>query len=117
MSTALDAWMAGYVRAWKSNAAADIEALFTEDARYYKAPYAEPWTGRADIVAGWIAEDDTGEVRFEWEPVSVTEELAVVRGRTVYRDPPETYSNMWEIRLADDGRCTEFVEWWMLHPA
>jgi hypothetical protein len=39
----------------------------------------------------------------------------VVQGETIYRQPPQTYSNMWVIRLDDSGRCSEFTEWWMDH--
>lgn len=40
--TAVSGWIDGYVRAWQSNAPADIRALFTEDALYYPEPCAEP---------------------------------------------------------------------------
>ena len=29
----------------------------------------------------------------------------------------QTYSNLWLIRFGPDGRCREFVEWYMLQPA
>jgi hypothetical protein len=35
-----------------------------------------------------------------------------VEGVTDYHDGP-TYSNLWVIRLAADGRAEEFTEWWM----
>jgi hypothetical protein len=44
--------------------------------------------------------------------------VAVVQGETAYHDePPRTYSNLWVIRLAGDGRCSQFTEWWMEQPA
>jgi uncharacterized protein (TIGR02246 family) len=48
-------WVDGYIRAWKTNDPADIGRLFTEDARYFTAPYRQPWTGRDAIVAGWLS--------------------------------------------------------------
>ena len=27
-----------------------------------------------------------------------------------------TYSNLWVIRFAPDGRAREFTEWWMKQP-
>jgi hypothetical protein len=110
----LDRWIEGYVRAWNTNDAADIEALFTEDAEYRTEPYNPPWRGRAAIVEGWLAHrDKPGETSFDWEPL-VTGEVAVVQGTTRY--PGRTFSNLWVIRLAPDGRCREFGEWWMEHP-
>jgi hypothetical protein len=40
----------------------------------------------------------------------------VVQGETVYHSLHRTYSNLWVIRLDQEGRCTEFTEWWMQHP-
>jgi uncharacterized protein (TIGR02246 family) len=109
-------WVDGYVRAWDSNDPADIGALFTDDARYYTAPFREPWQGRDGIVQGWLdRKDQPGDATFEWQPVLVAGEVAIVQGVTVYSD--ETYSNLWVIRLSADGRCHEFTEWWMVHSA
>lgn len=107
-------WIDRYVAAWESNAPTAIAGLFTEGARYYTAPYREPWVGREAIVAGWVAIDDRpGTWTFESEVEAVVDATAYVRGRTVYTHPPTAYSNLWRITLAPDGRCSEFVEWWM----
>ncbi|WP_127126701.1 nuclear transport factor 2 family protein [Georgenia sp. SYP-B2076] len=114
----LSTWLEGYVRAWNSNDPADIGALFTDDAEYRTEPYAVPWRGREAIVRGWLAHpDEPGQTKFQWSPLVVTADLAVVRGTTEYRtEPPRTYSNLWTIRLDGQGLCTEFTEWWMEHP-
>jgi type II secretory pathway pseudopilin PulG len=44
-------------------------------------------------------------------------DVAAVQGETVDRTTPQTSSNLWIIRLDAEGRCTEFTEWWMQHPA
>jgi uncharacterized protein (TIGR02246 family) len=111
----LASWIDGYVRAWNSNDPADIGALFTEDAEYRTEPYRPPWRGRDRIVKDWLARrDKPGETSFEWRPVAVTDEAAVIEGTTRY--PEKTFSNLWVIRLDDDGRCREFTEWWMEQP-
>jgi ketosteroid isomerase-like protein len=113
----LDAWIQAYVRAWNSNDPRDIGALFTETANYFPEPFAKPWHGQEEIVARWLGrKDEPGETEFQWEALAVTPDVAIVQGTTVYRSPPWTYSNLWVIRLADDGRCAEFTEWWMQHP-
>ncbi|GAA1778268.1 YybH family protein [Agromyces lapidis] len=106
-------WIAGYLRAWTSNAPDDIGALFTDDAVYLTAPDAEPRRGRAAIVAGWVEDADTpGEWSFDWHVVHEASDLAVVQGRTEY--PAERdYLNLWVIRFAPDGRAGEFTEWYM----
>lgn len=111
--SALDEWMAGYLRAWDSNDPSDIRALFTEDAVYRNEPFTTPFTGLAAIVAEWLRRrDESGSYTFEWTPLTVTGEVAVITGEARYATGV-TYSNLWVIRLGDDGRATEFTEWWM----
>jgi len=111
---ALAAWIAAYERAWASNDPDEIRVLFTDDALYFTTPFREPWSGRQEIVDGWLdRKDEPGGWTFEWQPLVDTTELAIITGTTTYRDPPLVYSNLWVLRLADDGRCREFTEWWM----
>jgi uncharacterized protein (TIGR02246 family) len=111
----LTSWIDRYVRAWNTNDPADIGALFAEDADYHPEPYGRRWHGRERIVREWLArQDEPGETTFTWEPVAVTDEVAVIRGTTTY--PDRVYSNLWVIRLDGEGRCREFTEWWMQRP-
>jgi uncharacterized protein (TIGR02246 family) len=113
---ALAEWMVTYERAWASNDPDAIGALFTDDALYFTAPFREPWHGRQEIVDGWLdRKDEPGGWTFEWQPFLDAPDLAIVTGTTTYLDPSEAYSNLWVLRLGDDGRCSEFTEWWMLH--
>ncbi|MET9338293.1 MULTISPECIES: YybH family protein [unclassified Nonomuraea] len=114
--THLASWMDAYIRAWHTNDPDDIGALFADDAVYFTEPYAEPWRGKDAIVTRWLERKDTdGPAAFEYEPVAVTEEVAVVKGVTTY--PDTAFSNLWLVRLDAGGRCTEFVEYWMEQPA
>jgi hypothetical protein len=111
----LTRWINGYVRAWNSNEPSEIGALFAEGAVYRTAPFDPPWQGRDRIIENWLERrDDPGETSFRWQPVAVTDEVAVVSGTTIY--PEQVFSNLWLIRLDPDGRCREFTEWWMQHP-
>ena len=115
----IERWVEGYLRAWATDAPDDIESLFTEDARYFTEPYAEPWEGRDAIVREWIERGDSGlEWTFEHEVVVESDGIAVIRGLTYYPgkdpdDPGQTYHNIWIIRTAPDGRANEFTEFWM----
>jgi ketosteroid isomerase-like protein len=112
----LAAWIDAYRKAWETNEPAGIRALFSEDAAYFTEPYAPPWRGRDEIVRQWLARlDEPGETTFEWEPLTETPELGIAQGRTTYRTLQKTFSNLWVIRFAPDGRCREFTEWWMQH--
>jgi hypothetical protein len=112
---ALTTWIDGYVRAWNTNDPKDIGGLFTEEARYSTAPFNPPWQGRDEIIKSWLANpDEPGEASFVWEPISVTEDVSVIKGTSTY--PETVYSNLWVIKLTPDGRCREFAEWWMENP-
>jgi len=114
---AIDDWVRRYVRAWESNDPDDIGALFTEDAAYYTAPHRGPWRGRQGIVEGWLdRKDEPGTWTFRYEIVGVDGDVGFVRGWTDYPPPGEfvaRFGNLWHVRLDDQGRATEFVEWWM----
>ncbi len=118
-SARLQRWMDGYLRAWRSNAAADIEALFTDEAVYLTAPDAEPRRGRDAIVAGWVDDADApGDWSFDWHVVHEASDIAIVEGRTEY--PAERdYLNLWVIRFdggPGEDRATAFTEWYMPRP-
>src|SRR3712207_3721759 len=115
-AAAVTRWIDRYVVAWNSNEPSDINALFSADAVYRPAPYQPPWRGRQQIVDEWLQRrDEPGETSFDWELLALAEDLAVVTGVTHY--PEQTFSNLWLVRLDSDGRCQEFTEWWMEHPA
>lgn len=108
-------WLEAYRRAWTSNDPDDIRALFTADAEYYTAPFRPPWRGREEIVDGWLGRrDQPGDWTFRSEILLESPDLSVVRGWTTYRDPERAYSNLWLLRMASDGRCRQFTEWFML---
>ncbi len=116
----IETWMRGYLKAWESDSPEEIAALFTEDARYYTEPYAEPWEGRETIVREWIERGDSGsEWSFGYDVVAEDGDTAVIRGVTRYEPETaeetegKTYHNIWIVRLASDGRASEFTEWWM----
>ena len=112
----IENWITGYERAWASDDPADIAALFTEDAEYFTAPHRDAITPRDAIVEWWRAETEPAEPTFAWGLVALTDETAVVQGRTVYPGA-ETYLNLWIIRFAPDGRACSFTEWFMEEPA
>jgi ketosteroid isomerase-like protein len=115
MATAdtLSDWVDGYLTAWESNDPEDIIDLFTEDATYRFSPYDEPVTGHNAIVAAWLdGRDEKGTWSFEWHPVAIEGETAVLEGRTAYPGGTD-YRNLWVIRFAPDGRAASFTEWYM----
>jgi uncharacterized protein (TIGR02246 family) len=109
----IDAWIGQYQNAWRTDEPQDVGDLFAEDAVYLTAPDADPISGRDAIVAWWRAEEEPSVPDFTWWPVIVTNDTAIVQGRTAYPDA-KTYLNLWIISFDNDGRATSFTEWWMV---
>jgi ketosteroid isomerase-like protein len=116
MTSAGEQWVADYVAAWESNDPEQIGALFSEDAVYFTNPDSEPRRGRDQIVAGWLEDlDEPGTWSFDWKILHEDDGFVVVQGKTFY--PAEKdYLNLWIVRLDNDGRATEYTEWYMPRP-
>jgi uncharacterized protein (TIGR02246 family) len=115
---ALERWIAGYERAWRSNDPADVAALFTTDARYLASPSGQPVVGTDAIAAWWLEHaDGPDDTTFTYEVIGIDGRRGFVQGVTIYRatdDQPErTYDNLWVIDLADDGRASAYTEWYI----
>jgi hypothetical protein len=120
---AIDEWLGGYRAAWQTDAPGDIASLFTEGVRYYTAPYRDPLVGTEEVVAYWVGEAEAGiPWTFEYEVVAREGDRYVVRAVTRYPQGessadsplPREFHNLWLVTLTDDGRASEFVEFFML---
>jgi ketosteroid isomerase-like protein len=122
--TDLQSWLDRYILAWRSNTVTAIEELFTEDATYRFHPYDgddEMVVGREGIVAAWLEEpDDPGTWEAAYEAWAVDGDRGVGVGTSRYlatADKPErTYYNCFLMMFADDGRCSEFTEYYVRQP-
>jgi hypothetical protein len=107
-------WIESYERAWRTAGTGTLETLFTADAVYRNAPFAEPVVGLPAIAAFWEAErDGPGEpFTMSWEPVAVEGGVGVARIEVSYDAPePHVYRDLWIVTLEVDGRCRAFEEW------
>jgi hypothetical protein len=116
----VQAWLDAYVEAWRTYDPTSIAALFTEDATYAYHPWDEGEElvrGRDAIVANWLEElDQPGSWEAQYRPLLVEGERAVATGTTNYAGG-DTYWNLWVLRFGEDGRCVEYVEWYMVPPS
>ena len=116
MRDAIASWVLRYVQAWTSNDPDEIGHLFSDDAKYFRSPYGDPWSGRTAIVDGWVAnQDESGSWDFQFEILGVDGNVGFVQGRTKYRNESD-YFNLWVVRLNEAGECSEFTEWFMAEP-
>lgn len=106
-------WLEGYRRAWESNEADDIRAIFTDDAEYSADPWNPPSRGIDAIIQAWLDRlDEPGTWSFDGSVIAADGRLVFIQGETAYASGT-TYSNLWVVRLAEDGRASSFTEWWM----
>jgi ketosteroid isomerase-like protein len=114
----VQAWLDAYVAAWRSYDPDAIADLFSADATYAYHPYDdEPLRGRDAIAESWLSErDEPGSWDASYAPLLVDGERAVATGESRYADG-RTFSNLYVMRFDGDGRCSEFVEWFMEQPA
>ena len=117
----VDRWLDAYVSAWRSNERSEIEALFTEDARYGYHPWDEPIVGAAAIADAWLTDqDDPTRWDASYECHAADGGAAVAVGSSTYLDAggavEKVYDNVYVLRFAGDGRCSEFTEWFMKRP-
>ncbi len=109
-------WLDAYVEAWRSYDEDAIRELFSEDASYAYHPYDEPERGRDTIVAKWLEDrDEPGSWEASYAPLLIEGDRAVATGETRY-DSGRRFSNLYVLRFDDEGRCREFVEWFVEQP-
>jgi ketosteroid isomerase-like protein len=117
----VQAWLDGYVAAWRDNEAETIGRLFSDDVSYRYQPYEEPVIGREAVVADWLREPDApGSWSASYAPYAVDGDRAVAVGESRYlREDGSVrtvFHNVFLLRFDADGRCTEFTEYWRERP-
>ena len=105
-------WLNGYITAWTSKDETDVRAIFSDDAEYWFRPNdPEPVAGIDAIVAMW-ADPEPTEPAHDLAVLIENEELGIIKGTVAYPGH-ESYTNLWEVWFAPDGRAWKFVEWFM----
>ena len=115
-------WLDRYIAAWRANEPGPIRELFTDDVVYRWRPYESyPAAQGIDAVVGaWLGEtrDEPDAWDAAYELFAVDGQRAVATGWSRYvatdTEPEKTYHNVFLLTFADDGRCAEFTELYML---
>jgi hypothetical protein len=122
--TDLQAWLDRYIEAWRTSSETAIEELFTEDATYRFHPYDQGdkvVVGRDRIIAAWLDDpDDPATWEAAYEAWAVDGDRGVGVGTSRYLatgdNPERLYHNCFLMKFAEDGRCSEFTEYYMRQP-
>ena len=124
MKAEVDDWLRRYVAAWQSYEHDDIAALFTSDVEYRYHPWDEPDVGADTIARSWVEpdqRDEPGTWQGEYRCIAVDDDVAVATGTSTYFVEPggairTLYYNCFVMRFAEDGKCSQFTEFFMEHP-
>jgi hypothetical protein len=107
-------WLADYFAAWVSNDPADVADLFTEDARYWVGPWAEPWVNRNAIVEAWTSGIQT-DITHAAEVLALDADVGIAHWNVRATDPStgarSEMDGVLVLTFAPDGRCREHREW------
>ena len=78
-------WLAAYRHAWSTDDPEEVAALFSEDVRYFTAPYRTPLEGVQAVTDYWLGEHE-GDIpwSFEYQVLAQEGDLFVVRAVTTY---------------------------------
>ena len=117
----IEDWLERYRHAWMTDSHDDITGLFTDDVRYFTAPYRAPLRGIDEVIAYWLGEEEAG-IPWTFEPEVLAQEGDLYVVRVVARYPEgtndaegaEEFHDLWLVTLTADGRASEFVEYFML---
>jgi SnoaL-like domain len=111
---AVQRWVEGYERAWRTAGTDELSQLFAPEATYLVSPWARPVDGLAEIGDLWEREREGADEAFTMtsDIVAVDGDTAVVRIAVAYGDPGgRRWRDLWVLRFDGDGRCTAFEEW------
>jgi uncharacterized protein (TIGR02246 family) len=111
---AVDRWVVGYERAWRTAGTEGLASLFASDATYLRSPWARILRGVDEIARFWESERDGPDEEFTMSSrvVAVEGDTAVVRVEVDYDRPAGgRWRDLWVLQLDAHGRCRHFEEW------
>jgi hypothetical protein len=110
----LACWVDAYERLWRTPGTDGLSEIFSDDATYSPAPFADARRGLRAISELWESERLAPDEEFDLdsEVVAMDGDTGVLRVEVRYGPPRERlYRDLWIVRFDTDGRCTAFEEW------
>jgi SnoaL-like domain len=114
--SAVQRWVAGYERAWRTAGIEPLGGLFSSEVSYLPSPWRRPIEGLEALARFWDSERDGPDEAFTMtsDVLAVDGTTAVVRVSVDYGEPAGAsgrWRDLWVLRFDADGRCEAFEEW------
>ncbi len=113
------AWLAAYGKAWEERSSDQIVTIFTPDAVYREAAFADPFVGHDAIRAYWDgAVAAQSDIEFTSELWAVTENVAIAHWATTFNagGAPAKLDGVFHLTFADTSGdlpiASQLLEWW-----
>lgn len=116
---AFNQWLNAYGRASAENNPQASAVLFTEDARYYETPFAEPITGQEAIYQYWLkGAQRLKDKSSSHKILAVKDNFGIARWQakfTVIESGKRLDLDcLFLVEFDDNDKCSVFREWWHL---
>lgn len=110
-------WLTRYGEVWESRYPQAVGELYSPGVLYYWTPFDEPKRGLEEITrASREASSRQKKIEFSYEVLAVKENRGWARWRCSFTRISTRrkvrLDGILEATFDDNGRCTEFREWW-----
>ena len=112
-------WTDGWSRAWRTEDADGVAALYTEDAVYRSHPFREPRRGSAGARAYAVQAFEEEELVEAWfgEPIAAGDRACVEWWAIVVENGEQvSLAGASMLRFGEDGRVVEQADYWATAP-
>lgn len=110
-------WLELYGKAWTLRDPELLNALFTEDVKYYEKPFSLPFDGMDSVKDYWrIVVQTQSDIKFEYKILAVSETNGIAHWKASFvRKPSKEFVKLDGIFVANlnsENKCSLFREWW-----
>lgn len=94
--------------------------ICAENFLWYEAPFRQPYTTKEEIIKEWQGLRDFKDIKVSFEILCVTEKYGIAKWNSestqISTGKIFIYEGIYQVSLDDNGKCTEFREWFNLKP-
>jgi len=110
-------WLETYGEASKENNAKASSELFSQGAKYYETPFADPIIGREAIYQYWYKAAQTlKDKETTYQILALRDNLGIARWKSKFTnnntDKRISLDCVFLVEFDENNKCSVFREWW-----